>query len=129
MLDFNFIYASEFVKFYKYEWYVTGVESNWDYNMNLSGISTAYSLPTFNSLVVLACIPLIVISLLTLYSLFPTSNVDQLMLEKNREGSDRTSGVNLLCSSGFCSIQGVLCGSFVYDNNDPSGQSIQGLFF
>jgi len=134
MLNFNYTYIQrhKFLSFsIKYEWYITGVEYNWDYNIDPSGFSVIYSLPASSFLTVLACIPLVFLAILAFFSFFPTGNVHQSMLEDNKRGSDISSGVNLLCSNAFTNEQQgrAHCGTFVYDNNDPSGQSIQGLFY
>lgn len=82
------------------------------------------------TLTVLAFIPLL-IGILILYYFIPTGTVDRFMLEKVNKGSERNKGVNLLCSSLYSEIEGnfTLLGTFVYNNNDPTGQSIRGLFY
>lgn len=128
----NLMYIKEFRFIYvKYEWYIMGVEYNWDYNMDPTPPLVIHSLPPSSFLTVLSCIPLTVVGLLVLYSFFPTGNVEQSMLERNRRGSDITSGVNLLCCNAFFNRRGssLHYGTFVYNNNDPSGRSIQGLFY
>lgn len=44
------------------------------------------------------------------------------------EQTDINSYVNLLCSNAFLVGATVHRGTFVYDNNDLTGQSIRGLF-
>lgn len=99
--------------------------------MDPSGDFLSCYLPTSSLLTGLACIPLALIGIMTLYSFFPTDTVEDSMLERNRRGEDIGSGVNLLCSNAFSNRQGRSehCGTFVYDSNDPSGQSIRGLFY